>query len=334
MIPTIVIIIPTLNEEYFIGSCLESVYTQTFPSEQMEVLVVDGGSSDRTRYIVLDWMMSHRNLHLFDNNRKIQAAAFNIGVKNSKSPIVVRMDAHALYPPEYLEKCVKMLRAYEDAGEVGGIFNIKPSKDTLTAGASAIVNKSCFGTGGATYRRGANKVKVDIVPFGAYPRTVLDKIGPMREDLKRTEDNEYASRIRKAGYKIYLNPEIVCTYYARDTFMGSVHQMYANGVSIGHLFYVDRSAIGLRHFVPFVFVMSLLFSGIGGCFWHPLWLVTSLILLLYFAAATIASALECSKYGWRYFFVLIALFFSVHISYGWGTLVGLIKYATVKNVYK
>jgi len=153
---------------------------------------------------------------------------------------------------------------------------------------------------------------------------MIDEVGGMNENLARGEDNEYNCRIRKAGYKIYLDPEIVCTYYARPTFLSSIKQMYTNGRSIGQLFYVDYNAISLRHLVPLAFVTVLiggvLLSIVCKIFAYILLFVFSLYLLLAFAE----TVRICRKNGWRYFFALPLLFLGVHISYGWGTIVGLI----------
>ena len=140
------------------------------------------------------------------------------------------------------------------------------------------------------------------------------------------EDNEINSRLRKFGYSIFLDPKIVSSYYARDTFGGSVRQMYNNGVSIGHLFYVDKDAIGLRHFIPFLFVAGLI-GGLILSFFSKRFLYVYLgVLSLYVVLDLVASAYECKKYGWKYMISLPLLFFSVHIAYGVGTIVGIFKY--------
>ena len=173
------------------------------------------------------------------------------------------MDAH-------IERCVNHLKTMPEVGDVGGICETKVRCSGIIPESIAVLCQSKFGIGGAAFRVGASAGYVDTVPFGAFPRKVINEIGGMREDLARAEDNEYVSRIRQAGYKVYLDPSIVSTYYARDTFGGIVKQMYANGMSIGQLFYIDHKAIGLRHLVPLVFVVSLLFSICGAFVWAPI----------------------------------------------------------------
>lgn len=332
MYEEVAIVIPTLNEEKYIERCIDSVKQQTYPFEKMDVMVVDGGSSDKTCDIVNGISQKYHNIRLLHNAKKIQSVAFNIGVANSTAPYVIRLDAHAEYDVKYVELCVRSLRDNCKIGDAGGIWHIRPRRNELIPEANAILNQSRFGIGGASFRVGAKAGYVDTVPFGAFPRHVIEEVGGMREDMPRAEDNEYVSRIKKAGYKIYLNPEIVCTYYSRDTFGGSVRQMYANGLSIGQLFYVDKSAIGLRHFIPFVFVCSLIIAAIGAIFFLPfLWLLLA-ILGAYVICAISATMALCVKNGWKYFCVLPPLFLSVHLSYGWGTIVGLFKYAKQYNL--
>lgn len=327
---SVAVIIPTLNEKRFIARCLDSVIAQSYPFEEMDVMVVDGGSKDRTKEIVEEYHEKYPNVRFLNNPGRIQSIAFNIGVKNSDAPYIVRLDAHATYNKVYIEKCLKNFSAdAEDLGcapeligNVGGVWNIRPQHSGLIAESSAILNQSKFGIGGAAFRVGAPAGFVDTVPFGCFPRTVLDKVGGMREDLPRGEDNEFNSRIRKAGFKIYLDPEIVCTYFSRDTIKTNMKQMYANGESIGHLFYVDKDSIGFRHLVPLIFVLGILLGAVGSFFWKPIFYIWLAGLGLYFLCDIIASLVEAKKHGFRYFCPLFIMFFLVHISYGVGTIKG------------
>lgn len=322
---SVAIIIPALNEEKFIARCLESVIKQTFPVEKMDIMVIDGGSHDRTCEIVNEYHHKFTNIRLLHNPHKIQSAAFNIGVKESSAPYIVRLDAHAFYKPYYIEGCIKGLQEDASRGNVGGQWDIQPQNTSLWATTNAILNYSKFGIGGATYRVGAKAGIVDTVPFGAFPREMIDKIGGMREDLPRGEDNEYNSRIKKAGYQIYFNPLIECIYYARPTFKASCKQMFANGESIGHLFYIDRESIGLRHLIPLLFVIGIIVGGVASLIFKPLLYVFIVGLGLYFFCDLIASMIVGMKHGWKYFFPLFVLFLFVHLSYGLGTIKGLLS---------
>lgn len=321
----VAVIIPTLNEERFIGKCLDSVLSQSYPLNYMQILVVDGGSNDNTESIVKDYIKKNNNIRLLFNPKKIQSVAFNIGVQNTSAPYIIRLDAHAIYNPQYIEKCVQALIEHPECGNVGGVWDIKPQNNTIQAEANAILNQVKFGIGGASYRTGAVAGYVNTVPFGAFPRNVIEEIGGMREDLPRGEDNEYNSRIKKNGYKIYLDPEISCTYFARDSILKSIKQMYANGFSIGRLVHIDRCSVSIRHLVPFAFVISLFLLTIGGILYPLLWYLLFLELVIYFIADIIASFKASIKFGFSFFPILLIFFPLVHVSYGYGTLVGLMK---------
>lgn len=319
------IIIPTLNEERFISQCLDSVIAQSYPLEKMDIMVVDGGSKDKTREIVQEYHKKYENVRLLDNPGKIQSAAFNVGVKESSAPYIIRLDAHVLYDVKYVELCVEGLEENKRRGNVGGKCNIVSQNNSIWAETNAILNYSKFGIGGASFRVGVEAGNVDTVPFGAFPRIVVEKIGGMREDLPRGEDNEFNSRIKKAGYDIYFNPQIVCTYFARPTLKASAKQMYANGMSIGILYYIDKDAIGLRHLIPLIFVLGIIFGVILSIVFGPFVYLYLIGWTLYFTCNIVAS-LQCSlRHGMKFLFPLTILFFVVHVSYGLGTIRGLIK---------
>ena len=320
----VAIIIPTLNEERFISRCLNSIIKQTYEFEKMDVMIIDGGSKDNTKDIVAEYQKSHQNIRFIENKKKIQSVAFNIGFKKSTAPYIIRLDAHAEYDSKYISLCIENLKQDEKRGNVGGRCNILPFNQSIWAQTNAILNHSRFGIGGAAFRVSNEAHNTDSVPFGAFPRKIIEKIGGMREDLPRGEDNEYNSRIRKAGYKIFFDPNIISSYFARPTLGASCKQMYANGNSIGYLYYIDREAIGIRHLVPLLFVVSGLFSIIISVLWSPFCYVFCGGLALYIIADAIASIMG-AKDNVKCTLPLFILFFCVHVSYGMGTIAGLIK---------
>lgn len=336
---SVAVVIPTLNEEKFIACCLDSVIAQSYPFSDMDVMVVDGGSKDKTQEIVSVYQQQYPNIRFINNSGRIQSIAFNIGVMESDAPYILRLDAHATYSKTYIEKCLKIYSADTETlgcvpellGNVGGVWNIHPQHSGIIPESSAILNRSKFGIGGAAFRIGAPAGFVDTVPFGCFPRKVIDEIGGMREDLPRGEDNEFNSRIRKAGYKIYLDPEIVCTYFSRDTLKANVKQMYANGKSIGHLFYIDKDSIGLRHLVPLLFVTGIILGTMLSLVWHSFRLCLYAGLGMYFFCDLTASVLAAKENGFKYLLPLFLMFFCVHIAYGWGTIVGLLAGSKLCN---
>ena len=321
----VAIVIPTLNEERFICGVIESVISQSYPFCDIDLMIVDGGSTDKTCSIVNEFSAQYGNIRLINNPKRIQSAAFNIAVANSFAPIIIRMDAHALYDIDYVRRCVQRLQSVPNVGNVGGCWRVLPGADTFVGNANAILNQVRFGIGGASFRVGAEAGDVDTVPFGAFYRDVVDKVGYMREDLPRGEDNEYNSRIRKAGYRIFFDPAIICTYYARATLKASCWQMYKNGLSIGNLLHIAPEAVGLRHLVPGIFVATLLLSIILSIFFQVFCMAFTIVLGFYLIADLIASLSASARFGFRYLIILPLLFFCIHISYGCGTIVGLLK---------
>ncbi|MDD2961546.1 MAG: glycosyltransferase family 2 protein [Muribaculaceae bacterium] len=321
----IAIIIPTLNEERYISECLKSVFEQSFEQSKLDIIIADGGSTDQTCNIIENIAKSHQNVRLIRNEKKIQSVAFNLGVAISSAPYIIRLDAHALYNRNYVELCYNNLVKNGNIGNVGGVCSIRPQHFGIIPEANAILNQVKFGIGGAAFRIGAEAGFVDTVPFGAFPRKVIEKIGGMREELARGEDNEYNSRIKKAGYKIYLDPNIISTYYSRDTIKGSIKQMYANGLSIGKLLQIDRKSVSIRHLIPLCFVLSIIISFLIGLMYQPLLWIVVLIIGTYTIANLIATISACIKFGWKYIYILPILFFTVHFSYGIGTIIGLFK---------
>lgn len=298
---------------------------QTYPLELLDILIVDGGSTDRTKVLVQQWIARYPNIRWVDNPRRIQAAAFNIGVELSSAPFIIRLDAHVIYDKDYIRLCEQALRSIPNIGNAGGGVQTMPSVDSLMARANAILNRERFGIGGAVFRIGSTAGEVDTVPFGAFHRTVIEQVGGMREDLGRGEDNEFNARLRKAGYKIWYDPQIRSYYYTRPSLPSSCKQMYSNGVSIGELCRTEPAAVSLRHLTPLLFMTGILMSIIIGLFHTAGWWMLLGILGAYLIAALVADISACRRNGWEYILVLPVLFFCVHVSYGAGTIVGLFK---------
>jgi len=322
--PYVTLIIPTLNEEDYIRQCLWSAYTQSYPDDLTEILIVDGGSTDLTLSIVRDEQAEHPNVKILENKKRIQSSAFNLGVGCSKGSIIIRWDAHCIYDPDYITFCV-LNHTEGDYGNVGGSITVLPGSKTLMSRNIAQINRSTFGLGGAAFRREPEKSIVDTVPFGAFRKEVIKEIGPMNEQLPRGEDNEYNSRIRKAGYKILLDPRIKSSYIARKYLKSFLRQMYDNGFSVGVLIRLSFSYIGIRHIIPLFFLLFLI-SGLLLSFVSSLLLsVFSGILIIYFILNLFFAIKCCFKEDIR---IVPLMFYSVlfvHVCYGWGTLIGLFR---------
>ena len=328
------IIIPCRNEEKFIGRCLSSVVAQDFPKEDLEVLVIDGMSEDKTEAIIKSFSLKYPFIKMFKNPKKITPSALNIGIKASNGEIIIRMDAHATYKKDYVSKSVRYLEKYK-ADNIGGIWIIIPRKNTLIGKTIAKVMSSPFGAGNAYYKIGSEKLKeVDTVPFGCYRRGVFKKIGLFNENLVRSQDMEFNLRLKKSGGKIFLFPEIVGYYYVRSNLKDFFIHNFEDGIwSVYPLKFV-KMPFKLRHYIPLIFVLGLFFSLILSIFS----IVGKILFVLIFGTYLFFSLFFSLKIalieGPKYFFAAPLVFFVRHFGYGLGSVYGLIKLFCARKVKK
>jgi len=320
------VIMPCRNEEKFIGKCLDSIVAQDYPKDKLEILIGDGMSEDKTKRVIENYMGRYSFIKLFDNPKKIAPVAQNIGIKNAKGKIIIIMDVHTVYKSDYISKCIKYLKEYE-VDNVGGIWKIMPSEKTLINKAIALVSSSFFGAGNAHYRTGYSKGPkfVDTVFLGCYKKETFEKIGLYNENLARSYDMEFNSRLRKAGGKILLFPDIITYYYPKPTLKEFFGHNLLDGIWAIYPLKFGAS-LKLRHYVPFIFVLSLIFFLISSFFFKPTIYLFLFIIGLYLLASlffSISIAIREKNLG--LFFVLPLAFACRHFGYGLGSLIGLIK---------
>ena len=311
---TVSVCIIAYNEEKTLTSLFSDIKNQDYPHNKMEVILVNSMSSDRTR-VLMEKFAEEENgflrVKVFDNPKKKQAAGWNIAIKNSSEDIIIRIDAHTMIPREFVSKNVQCIESGED---------VSPWKHTLL-----LAEKSMFGSSIATYRRSHHKTYVKSVFHGAYRREVFEKAGLFNENLGRTEDNEMHYRILKAGYKICYNPKIISYQHTRNTWRGMIKQKYGNGYWIGLTVGICPRCFSIYHFVPLSFVIALMFSLIMVALgkMSPFIVLILLYGMVNISMSVLAVLKEKKKYV--YYLLLPFIFISLHISYGVGTVVGLIR---------
>ncbi len=310
------VIIPVYNEERYIEKCLGSLIEQTFPREKMEWIVIDGYSVDRTAEILAQYAEQYPITILF-NEKRFTPISLNIGIQSSSGRYIVRFDAHAEYPRDYIEKCVDCLETVE-ADNVGGYVETKA--DGFIGGAIAKVLSSPFGVGGSAFRTGEKDGFVDTVPYGAFRREVFDRIGLFNASMIRSEDNDINSRIIESGGKVFLSKEIRSVYYCRDSIRSFLKQALQNGNTLFRSIMENPRSMRLRHFVPFIFLLSVLFLPLIGIFFPPAYLLLCLELAAYLLL-DIRFSFFCDhpENG----IVTLWLFPIFHLTYGMGSLLGL-----------
>ncbi|MEW6241195.1 MAG: glycosyltransferase family 2 protein [Chloroflexota bacterium] len=224
--PKVSIIVPCYNEQRFIGATLNAIYTQTFPRADMEVVIADSHSTDSTREVIADFQLSHPDLALtlVDNDRRAIPSALNRALAAARGGIVVRMDAHSTPYPDYVENSVRALE--EGRGDnVGGVWEIRPGGRGWMAESIAAAAAHPLGAGDAGYRLNSAAGPKDTVPFGAFRRSLVERIGGYDESLLSNEDYEFNARVRASGGVVWLEPSIRSVYYARGS-LGALARQY------------------------------------------------------------------------------------------------------------
>ncbi len=324
------IIIPCRNEETHIGACLDSIIASDYPREQMEVLVVDGMSDDGTRAVVKKYSDAYPFIALIDNPRRIVPTALNIGIGRARGDVIVRMDAHNSYAPDYVSKCVRYLEEY-NADNVGGVWITVSGADTVMARSIALALSHPFGAGNAFYRIGSKTPRfVDTVPFGCFRKALFSRMGLFDEELVRNQDDEFNARIIRNGGKILLAPDIVSRYYARPT-LGKLWRLY---FQYGRFKPLVARKIGsvttLRQLMPSMLVSSFVILGMLSLL-HSVFGLFFVILLSVYAGLTIAlSAGLAVKSGLQHIRALPLVFWTLHFSYGLGYLKGIWDFCVLK----
>lgn len=319
------VIIPCRNEERFIGKCLDSIIFQDYPKEKLEVLVVDGSSEDKTKEIIKSYLQKYYFLKLLENSKKFTPFGLNIGIKEAKGDLIMRMDTHASYEKDYVSKCVRYLKEY-NADNVGGAIKTLPAKNNLIAKAIAFCLSSPFGAS-SSFRLGAKEIKeADTVFGGCYKKEVFKKIGFFNENLKRSQDLEFNLRLKKAGGKILLAPDIVSYYYPSSSIRDFSKHNFSDGIWVIYPLKFGVKAFSLRHLIPSFFVLGLIITFLLSFVAKILFLLFLLIAAFYLILAVFFSLqISFREKDNRYLFLMPLAFISRHFAYGLGSFWGFLK---------
>jgi succinoglycan biosynthesis protein ExoA len=297
-LPLVSIVVPCHNEAWFIARTLESLCANSYPRDRMEILISDGMSRDGTRDIVAKFAAARTdmNIRLLDNPKRSVPAAMNVGIQNARGEIIVKADAHSLYPVDYIENCVHFLHN-SDADNVGGIFVAVPADDTALSEAIALVVAHPLGAGNAPHFRSdtGGPRYADTAAFGCYRRQVFDRIGLYNEQIIRSADMDINARLRRSGKKILLVPSIVIEYHLRPGFRGFVVRNFKVGFWVIYATKFGGRAIRWRHIAPLAAL--LVFAGIAAAsIAHPLFRVGTGALVVSYAVC-----LAEESPPWRFF---------------------------------
>jgi succinoglycan biosynthesis protein ExoA len=314
----VTVVIPMRNEASCIAGCLESILASELPADiTIEVLVLDGQSTDDSPAIVAGMALRDARIRLLPNPARLQAAAFNQGLATARGQYLVRMDAHSVYAPDYIAECLRLLES-TGAGNVGGVQQATGSSWLTRAIAAAVSSR--FAAGDAQYRNATAPGFTDTVYLGAWRTATLHELGGMRTDWAVNEDYEMNVRLRASGGTVYLSPTIRSTYQVRSSAMRLARQYARYGFWKVRTLLEHPASLRWRQLVAPAFVVSILLTP---------WLVSRFgiwgasHLVLYAAANAAASVIVARRAGMALLPVLPLVFFIIHCSWGAGFLTGL-----------
>jgi len=321
----VTIIIPCRNEEKTIHLVLDALYRQTFPMEEMEVVIADGLSTDNTRSAIQAFTETHPGLkiRLLDNPKKNIPSGLNIAINAAVGEIIVRMDAHSLPNPDYVARMVSAIQS-NIAENIGGVWDIKPRNQSWAARSIAAAAGNPLSVGDAHYRFTDKAAYVDTVPYGSYRRSLFDEIGLFDETLLANEDYEMNTRIRQAGGRIRLDPAIRCTYFARPTYRALAEQYWGYGFWKAQMLKRYPKTLRWRQALPPLFVLALMILSITGLIWRPPWVALAIILAIYLFIQLIPAVhIALKKKDPSLVFGIVLATLTMHLSWGMALIVGL-----------
>jgi succinoglycan biosynthesis protein ExoA len=276
------VIVPCFNEERRIRQLLDAINDQSFPINELEVVIADGLSTDQTRSLIADYQIEHPDLSIkvVDNIRRVIPSGLNRAIEASSGKYIIRMDAHSIPNREYIQKCVDGLE--KGLGDnIGGVWNIKAGSSTWIAKSIAIAVSHPLGAGDALYRIGGVAQVVDTVPFGAFRKELFSRIGMFDESLLTNEDYEFNVRIRQSGGRIWMDPTISCVYYSRPTLWELAYQYWRYGYWKAQMARRYPNTLRWRQIIPPVFVAGLVGLVILSLGWYAARWLLAIIVILY-----------------------------------------------------
>lgn len=323
-LPFVTTMIVVRNEEKYIRTAILSFLNQEYPKDHMELIIVDGMSTDNTLQVAKDTVQEYTaangpvEVRYLENPKMNLAAGWNLGIQAAKGEFVVRIDAHAQADSQMIAKCVEILRTHEDVACAGGRIVAQP----VTDGGRVIsyVQSSPFGVGNAKFRYANESGYVDTVAYGVYRKSIFEKAGLFNEEFQRNQDNDMHGRIKACGGKFYLDASISSLYHPRETIKGMMKQGFGNGkwVIIGYRKSEKKEGLSLRHMIPLLFVLANIVLLIGSVFSGLLRIGFVAMYALYLIMAVYYGLQKTRKVGELLRWCLCCWLF--HISYGAGSL--------------
>ena len=324
------VIIPCRNEEKYISGCLKSIQDFIIPINiEVEILIVDGKSMDKTVSIVNDFIRNDKRIRLFNNPNIYQANAMNIGINHSNGDWIMRLDAHTIYPKTYMKDLFNTA-IRENVDNCGGRIITLPGANSYSALLVQALTTHPFGVGDSSFRTNAKAGEVDTVPFGFFKRKIFDKIGLFNEKLVRAQDYEFNRRILKFGYKVWMNPDIHCTYYNQSSlFYFYKKQIFKEAPYNAYMWFIAPYTFAYRHAITGVFALGIIGGVFLSSFFSLIKIIFVSMLILYFSLSMFSSFQQMIRFKkYTYMLSLPFCFFLFHFLHGLGVLTGLLRIFT------
>ena len=325
MTARISVIVPCLNEAGTIGGLLAALAGQTDIDAEVEVLIIDGGSTDGTQLVVQAFAEQHPALaiKLIENRQRTIPAALNLGIQEAEGDILIRLDAHSAPALDYIARCLQVLEQ-TGAANVGGVWRIRPGGPGWRARSIAVAAAHPLGAGDARYRVSGQAGPVETVPFGAFRREWLDSVGPFNEALLTNEDYEMNVRLRQAGGLVWFDPEIQSTYFARAS-LGQLARQYARyGYWKARMLLRYPASLRWRQALPPLFVAMLIALGLLAVIRPNTGVLLILTFALYSAALGLVGLIISIQRGEGVFIVGVPIALAImHLCWGGAFLIGL-----------
>jgi succinoglycan biosynthesis protein ExoA len=326
--PLVSVVIPCRNEAPAIEGCVRSVLAQKCPPGDFEVLIADGMSDDGTRDILSRLAHQSHRIRLIDNAHRIVSTGLNEGIRAARGQIIIRMDAHTQYAPDYIWQCLATLRK-TGADNVGGPW-IARGKHYVSQAIAATFH-SPFVVGGARSHDPHYEGYVDSVYLGCWPREVFERIGMFDEELVRNQDDEFNLRLHRAGGKIWQSPHIKSWYEPRSSLRVLSKQYQQYGYWKVQVIRKHHQPASIRHLIPGGFVLALFALPVLGVWWSLAAWCWLGMLALYGAANLTAACFTAAKYGWQLYPLLPVVAACYHLSYGYGFLRGILDFVILQR---
>lgn len=320
------IITPTLNEEAIIEQTLNSFLKFTHSFFDLEILVVDGMSTDKTREIVQRFSQRNPIIRLIDNPNRKTPFAFNIGIQQAQGEYVAILGAHTIYQPDYVEVCLQELQRTGAKGVAGRIF-VKRMYDTVGALLSEAVSTSAFGVSGNSFRK-LEEGFVNSIGYPIFEKSTLINIGLYNTNLHRNQDNDMNQRIIDSGGKLYHTWKTSCDYSPPKSVGNLFKYGFKNGMWNIITLRFNRKSMKIHHLIPLIFVVGilggLLLGGLETLLFNTCYLLCTLGFFLgIYSLGAIIFTLKSMKEQFHWSKIMLPfVFFGFHFSYGWGSING------------